>query len=599
MTSKYAVKTYSRSIGRDTPASKAFDDIVTNKATGAQTVPIKTANTKWGKTQFSRVRDEDPFETTLNKVKIEIETEDPFTFGSDDIESSKKKVAKEDASSHGAGLGRPAISNMKSYTSERTRREDVPDVDKSHDQPTFKRPVRTYSRAAKKQQNAGDTTQMEQIADPDDNAEPDDDEMPVLEAEESSLVQPSNDSHSSSYDDEVAVEDPAIKADPYDNYDEDEDEEEAPQLLREAQRTYGRSARVASAAGKTHVLQSQSDDDQNPRATVLNFRSHFMDPAVYSRFSYVPPPEDPVGRLNNSKVLQRSEIKHGKGSTLIVICSPKPPTPGEAKTKLLHQKTTRDPYTRSNVVETPPHDSKVASSDSQEAVAPKEVAVDESSFEFSEESSATLATATQSSLSTSTTDSDTPGRRQYSSKKGVKRGRESLDKSVKYNKFFRSRNSAAMNEENDTKKNFITTSPIDQQAVVDNQENLERKKPKKKKPDVSLSFGFDEDVDSHDQQSVESSAEDTAEQESMDQEESEQMAPQSGGSQSDEDLDSSQNSQGQTSMETDSQDMETLPPPKLTKPKAKVKTVREKKIFKSKNKGEAQKKILRSPKKVD
>ncbi|XP_033732446.1 wings apart-like protein homolog isoform X2 [Pecten maximus] len=583
MASKYAVKTYSRSYGRETAASKAFDEIVTNKA-GAQNIPIKTANTKWGKTQFSRVRDEDPFQTTCKKVKTEVETEDPFSFGSDESETARQKVVKDEpaASSHQAGLGRPAIPNMKvmkshSYTSERTKIE--PDTQDFDSQPTFKRPVRTYSRATKKH-NADNSKQlsMDQFAKPVSNDE--DDDMPVLEPEGSAVGEPYA-SHSSSY----AVEEASNPEDPFSQY--DEDEEEAPLLFSERQ-TYSKHTKMAafssnvSSSPKTHLL--QSDDEDNPKATVLNFRSHFMDPAVYSRFNYVPRPEDPVGRLNNSKVLQKSEIKHGKGSTLIVICSPKPPT-GENKAKLHHQKTVRDPYSR-DIAETDEN----SGSDSQEHSKSEETATDSSNFEFSEDNSAS--TPSMEEQSSATNENDNPGKIQY--KKGVKRGRDNTDKSVRYNKFFRSRNSAAMKEENDSKK--IGTSPEEQQANEENDQDFEQNTPEnvkanKKKQDSFTSFGFDEDAESQQSaESLEKSEEGPLAAESMEVGE-EQTMQQSEGSQSEEE-ESSQTTQDLSQTSADSSEAE---PPKLTK--AKTVRIREKKIFKSKNKGDVQKKMLQSPKK--
>ncbi|XP_069124106.1 wings apart-like protein homolog isoform X2 [Argopecten irradians] len=579
MASKYAVKTYSRSYGRETAASKAFDEIVTNK-TGAQNIPIKTANTKWGKTQFSRVRDEDPFQTTYNKVKTEVETEDPFSFGSDESEIAKQKIIKEEpvASSHQAGLGRPAIPNMKvmkthSYTLERTKTEPEQDLDC---QPTFKRPTRTYSRATKKQ-NADNTKQlsMDQFAKPVSNDE--DDEMPVLEPEGSAVGEPYA-SHSSSYAAEEASNDPE---DPYTQY-EEEDDEEAPLLTNERQ-THSKHGKMAavSSSDKTHLL--QNDDEENPKATVLNFRSHFMDPAVYSRFNYVPRPEDPVGRLNNSKVLQKSEIKHGKGSTLIVICSPKPPQ-SETKAKHHQPKTaTRDPYSQDEMEE---------KSDSQELLKAEEANTDSSNFDFSEDNNAS--TPSMEEQSSATSENDTPGRIQY--RKGVKRGRDNSDKSVRYNKFFRSRNSAAVKEENESKK--VSTIPDEQQAIEENnQEKSIRQtrdisKGNKKKQESLASFGFEEDGES--QQSTESlerseEGPPVAEPMEIGEEQTTQLGSQSEGSQSEED----ENSQSTQSLSQTSADSSEAEPPTLSK--AKTVRVREKKIFKSKNKGE--RKALQSPKK--
>lgn len=315
-------KTYSKYTSKDTAASRAFDDVLNNKA--APPVPVKAEKTKWGDTSFTRVRKDDPFQVTFNKVKVENETVDEFSFDLDEDEILKKKLPANNSSGQSAttGLGRPAIATMNKNQKKQVQPEspsNLPKVEKEESESIdnddenedmepvmFKRPVRTYSRSVKKekgQENVPEQAQDEVQS-----------ESPVLEEDDDDSSVPFSQ-----------------KTDVF----SDKNDEEGNSYRRGGK---GRSQKITS---RTHIL--QSDDDESSGATVLNFRSRYMDPAVYGNFEYKPQGDDPVGRMNNSKVLQQSEIKHGKGSTLIVICSPKPPAQGSSKLHPVRTYKVRDP----------------------------------------------------------------------------------------------------------------------------------------------------------------------------------------------------------------------------------------------------------------
>ena len=318
-------KTYSKFSGKDTAASRAFDDVLNNKT--APPVPIKAEKTKWGDTSFTRVRKDDPFQVTFNKVKVENETVDEFSFDLEEDESLKKKLPANNSSAQSAptGLGRPAIASMNKTPKKQAQpespgrptkveKEDNESVENDEDddlEPVmFKRPVRTYSRSVKKEKAQENETEQGQSDDPceisvvEENAEDDDDDESIPFSQKTDVFSDQTDEEGNSY----------------------------------KRGGKGRSQKITS---RTHIL--QSDDDESSGATVLNFRSRYMDPAVYGNFEYKPQGEDPVGRMNNSKVLQQSEIKHGKGSTLIVICSPKPPAQGASKLHPVRTYKVRDP----------------------------------------------------------------------------------------------------------------------------------------------------------------------------------------------------------------------------------------------------------------
>lgn len=305
MATKPAVKTYSKTYTRDTAASKAFDDALKPNSAGSKAA----LQTKWGKTSFSRVREDDPFEVTCKKVKIETESTDPFSFDFDDDGTVKKEPpaptnVPPPSTTSTAGLGRPAIPNIKvTQKVTETRAEGTEEEEDNVPLASFKnRPVRTYSR------KKGEET--ETPVNQDQNTE--------IKEESETPDRPKRNTNRDVFADspERELEETVIT-------------EENPK--RKTTRTYtrrkGQNNVPRMITSKTHVLHSEEDSEEG--LTVLNFRSHYMDPAVYSQFKYKPHNDDPVGRLNNSRVLQKSEIKHGKGSTVIVVCSPKvPPVPG-------------------------------------------------------------------------------------------------------------------------------------------------------------------------------------------------------------------------------------------------------------------------------
>lgn len=312
MATKPAVKTYSKTYSKDTAANKAFDDALKPNSTSSKSA----SQTKWGKTSFSRVREDDPFEVTCKKVKIETESTDPFSFDfEDDGTSTVKKEAPPPVNVHVAppsstggagGLGRPAIPNIKvsqkapDLKAERTEEEE----EEEDDVPLSNyrnRPVRTYSRKKK-------------------------------DADVEESPQQSVEKGSGKFKEEIEVEKRSPRNSNRDVFADSPEREigdpfAEENLKRKTTRTYARRKTHNNVprmiTSKTHVLHSEEDSEEG--LTVLNFRSHYMDPAVYSQFKYIPQIDDPVGRLNNSRVLQKSEIKHGKGSTVIVVCSPKVP----------------------------------------------------------------------------------------------------------------------------------------------------------------------------------------------------------------------------------------------------------------------------------
>ena len=68
---------------------------------------------------------------------------------------------------------------------------------------------------------------------------------------------------------------------------------------------------------------TSSRSPKDPDAITVRFRSRYLNPEVYSKFTENVKPKDPVGSLANSKVVHKNVLKHDSGTTLIVVCSPK------------------------------------------------------------------------------------------------------------------------------------------------------------------------------------------------------------------------------------------------------------------------------------
>ena len=604
MASKPAIKTYGRNHSKTNAASKAFDDAVSGR-----TQQMK--NTKWGSTSVVRIRDEDPFEATYNKVKTEIETEDPFSFGGEgDGFTVKSEEPAQNMASVG-GLGRPALagtSSSKTRVSARTLRQQdearraasaIEEPEGEEIQPVFRRPVRTYSKSKKGEESPSkiqtDSNPFEDEEEgvmEEETEEDDENEMPVLEPERPMTPPTSTvvvDNFGFGEDQNIAG---VHSGEPV----YEEEVSDAPSLNQEPvkyealpqKRNKKRVTAVSGASNysKKHVLQS---DDVEQAPTVLNFRSAYMDPAVYSKFNYTPRDDDPVGRLSNSKVLQKSEIKHGKGSTLIVICSPKPT---EGKQKLLQQKTTRDPYRKYVKEET------AASSSSKKS---KSKSDSQDSFSFDEESQNSEAS---------------PGTEQMKTRRAAKRKTDNGETTGRVNKIFRSRNrgqqvkaEAEVKEEEDeqeiskesevkeeTKPNGEADVPPEEDATIDEkntQEEIDSTKNEMSKvgtdggenSQTAIVIDDTEQSSTPDEQATPESSEVAMEVESN-QEESQSIQSDSQSELDDSEAgDSSQNilesSQGSTDGDSQSTSSNSR---------------REKKIFKSKNKVDLQRKVFqRSP----
>ncbi|KAJ8318117.1 hypothetical protein KUTeg_003208 [Tegillarca granosa] len=279
MASKPAVKTYSRSHARETVATRAFDEAFSAKQNAAA-VPIKAAPTKWGKTSFCRVRDDDPFETTYKKVKIENETVDPFTFDYDD-EGGQIKLepvitpsapSSSTTSNNGntgtgnqqgmtfGGLGRPAIPNMKV---QKTAAPVVPIVVVENEenetvvesQPSFRRPIRTYSRASKREQPQVSDQQVS-LAEP-------------MEAETSVYSEPATQESDvfSSQERPSRVNE--------DIFGDDDDDEPPPVLKKETPRTSRNKepAQEDESAKESQEIKSEEKTPVSPSKAVYNVRS--------------------------------------------------------------------------------------------------------------------------------------------------------------------------------------------------------------------------------------------------------------------------------------------------------------------------------------
>lgn len=295
---RYSSRTYDRQYrgivqpsAKDEAANQAFDDILGNKA-----IPIKAAPTKWGKTSFSRVREDE--ESDTKRIKLDDDcNDDPFSFESDDDRSPRKRATVSNPLEQMCVAVEPAEIE--------TEVEDSQPSEVSG----FKKPLRTYTRSQALDHNVVKSDTPPCFGDIDEETKDMNTEFPTSPSTQQQSSEDLFDSASTK-----------IK---------DEPEDDIKFNIR-PMKTYG---------GNIITVPEESEDDATvvpniqarpksfrlsplPIYEGLTFRSAYLNPDVYRNFKKSPR-KDPVGNLSNSTVVHKSEVKHNRGTTLIVVCSPK------------------------------------------------------------------------------------------------------------------------------------------------------------------------------------------------------------------------------------------------------------------------------------
>ncbi|XP_053392626.1 wings apart-like protein homolog isoform X2 [Mercenaria mercenaria] len=298
---RYGGRSYSKNQQQqESSASKAFDEIFAKP---------KATNLKWGNASYAKPRNED--ETNDKKQKGDLEEpSDPFSFEFDSDKSPKKKPPRLQPRTV---VMQPAVRiTSASKPASNPRDQSVLDDDTTGDDLIVKKGnVRTYTkRAGRKIKEEQGTSQsgFEKVVKSDIK-------------KQKSLY--STDSSQETTTGSSDIDDSQDPSDDLDGglYIESDDgssvrgaqEEIFSQPAEEEENIFKRPKRDPHHS----VLNSEGEE------ITVKFRSHYLNPDVYSKFTENVTPKDPVGALSNSKVVHKNVLKHDSGTTLIVVCSPK------------------------------------------------------------------------------------------------------------------------------------------------------------------------------------------------------------------------------------------------------------------------------------
>lgn len=310
---RYGGRTYAKtSQPQDSSASKAFDEVF-----------AKPMPTKWGNVSYVKPRvDSDGVD---KKVKTEAdEEEDPFSFETDQDRVPKKRQTK---IQRRTVVMQPAVritsSMNKPVPSKPTKKSMLDDEDDGFDVLTVKKGnARTYSK------RAGRTIKQEPDSSPV-KTEPND-----FHSTDSSKGTPQSTSEPGTTVDLTDDTEDGLYIEPDDGSSSVSAQDEIFSVKEEKEEIFHRPKQEIPPV----VTSTQEGEEIRVR-----FRSPYLNPEVYSKFTENVKPKDPVGSLSNSKVVHKNVLKHDSGTTLIVVCSPKV---GDSEIK---QSNTQSKYFKDNV----------------------------------------------------------------------------------------------------------------------------------------------------------------------------------------------------------------------------------------------------------
>ena len=316
---RYGGRTYGKS-GRDqSSSSQAFDEIFSK---------AKPTAMKWGNASYSKPRMDEGPDTKRAKVDSE-ESSDPFSFDLDSDKSPKKKrrTIFSNLTSRGMVL-QPAvrlIAEAKSPFQKPTALDDGVEEDLTLKKGNVNR---TYTRGAgRKIKEEHEVSQLKM-------------DSHLTCAKSSKNILDSNSVESSE-------ESPSTSKEQSESIDDFEELEDGLYIEKDDGSSF-------DVKDESFMLQDENEDIfKRPKPgpqfmsvgeeVTVKFRSRYLNPAVYSKFTESITPKDPVGRLSNSKVVHKNVLKHDSGTTLIVVCSPKVDDEG------IKQSNTQIKYFKDNV----------------------------------------------------------------------------------------------------------------------------------------------------------------------------------------------------------------------------------------------------------
>lgn len=310
---RFSGRTYGKAQPQESAASKTFDDVF-----------AKPKPTKWGNVSYVKPRvDADGLD---KKQKADAEEEqDPFSFEFDCDRSPKKRQTKLHTKTV---VMQPAVritssGNKPPPTKQAAKSVFDDDEDGMGDVLTVKKGnVRTYSN------RAGRSIKQEV------------DEDPVkIEPHGKRGKTKGIDLHSSQ-----------SSSEPTELHEVSDDPDEGLYIEHDdGSSDVSAHDEIFSHKDDKEEIFSRPTADRQPMRTrdgdeiTVKFRSQYLNPAVYSKFTENIKPKDPIGSLSNSKVVHKNVLKHDSGTTLIVVCSPKV---GDSDIK---QSNTQSKYFKDNI----------------------------------------------------------------------------------------------------------------------------------------------------------------------------------------------------------------------------------------------------------
>ena len=280
---KFSGRTYGKS-QQESAASKAFDDVFSKP---------KATNMKWGNASFVKSRVDEENET--KRAKIE-EPSDPFSFEFDGDRSPQKKRRIQPLP---RTVVQPAVRYVVPTTTQPAVRIKTDLHDDDDDDLVVRRaPTKTYTKKSSRRVKLENDTSQQKIDS-------------FMKTRKNSEEDTTDLSQSTDLSQETA------------KSSEDISEEIDPDLYIE--KDDGSSVDMKDTSflenEEDNIFKKRKKEDDNE--ITVRFRSRYLDPDVYSKFTENVSPKDPVGRLSNSKVVHSNVLKHDAGTTLIVVCSPK------------------------------------------------------------------------------------------------------------------------------------------------------------------------------------------------------------------------------------------------------------------------------------
>ena len=280
---KFSGRTYGKS-QQESAASKAFDEVFSKP---------KAKNMKWGNASFVKPRTDE--ENEPKRAKIE-EPSDPFSFEFDGDRSPDKKRRIQPVQ---RGANQPAVRYVVPSTTQPAVRIKTDLQEDDEDDLVVRRaPTKTYTKKSSRKVKLENDSSQQKIDS-------------FIKKRQNSEEDTTDLSQNTDLSQEIAQSSEEISEDiDTDLYIEKDD---------------GSSVDVKDTSfiknEEDDIFKKRKKDDDNE--ITVRFRSRYLDPDVYSKFTENVSPRDPVGRLSNSKVVHSNVLKHDAGTTLIVVCSPK------------------------------------------------------------------------------------------------------------------------------------------------------------------------------------------------------------------------------------------------------------------------------------